>query len=56
MLLDGLTEANKKSISSAQKVQKVIILPRDFSIQDDTLTSTMKLKRAVVSRVYQNEI
>lgn len=56
LLKDGIKEANLKAISRAQRVSEFVILEKDFSINDDTLTSTMKLKRPVVSRLYANEI
>ncbi len=42
---EGLKKANEKAISRAQYVQDFIILPEDFSVENDTLTSTLKLKR-----------
>ncbi|MFT4552291.1 MAG: long-chain-fatty-acid--CoA ligase ACSBG [Chlamydiales bacterium] len=56
LLKDGIKTANLKAISKAQRVSEFVILERDFSINDDTLTSTMKLKRPVVQRLYANEI
>mmetsp|Transcript_5033 Transcript_5033/g.6562 ORF Transcript_5033/g.6562 Transcript_5033/m.6562 type:complete len:749 (+) Transcript_5033:191-2437(+) len=42
--------------SSAAKIQKFTILPRDFSVQTGELTATLKLKRSVVDDKYQEVI
>lgn len=52
----GVTRANKKAISRAQFVQKWSILPRDFSTPGGELGPTLKLKRPVVTKMYQNTI
>lgn len=52
----GMKRSNEKSTSRAQRVQKFIVLPRDFSIPGGELTPTLKLKRAVVSKMYAEEI
>ena len=52
----GMQKANKNAISNAHRVQKWTILPNDFSEQDGLLTPTLKVKRNVVNKMYQNEI
>lgn len=49
-------EANKNAISNAHCVQKYIIAPKDFTIEGDELTPTLKLKRKIVLEKYKNEI
>ncbi|XP_018415207.1 PREDICTED: long-chain-fatty-acid--CoA ligase ACSBG2 isoform X2 [Nanorana parkeri] len=53
---DGVNAVNEKSASNAQKVQKWLILDRDFSIGGGELGPTMKLKRPVVSKMYKDQI
>ncbi|XP_049576241.2 long-chain-fatty-acid--CoA ligase ACSBG2 isoform X1 [Syngnathus scovelli] len=53
---DGINRVNEKAISNAQRIQKWHILPQDFSITGGELGPTMKLKRPVVSKMYQEQI
>lgn len=55
-LQDGINKANQRAASNAQKIQKFILLPRDFTIEGGELTPTLKLKRRIVVQAYQNEI
>ena len=52
LLAEGLKKANEKAISRAQHVQDFVILPEDFSVDNGTLTPTMKLKRKEVLKRY----
>ena len=40
----------------AEVVKKVHLLPREFSVDDGTLTPTLKVRRAAVLRLYRREI
>uniref|UniRef100_A0AAY4CCL9 long-chain-fatty-acid--CoA ligase n=1 Tax=Denticeps clupeoides TaxID=299321 RepID=A0AAY4CCL9_9TELE len=53
---EGVDRVNTKATSNAQKIQKWKILPQDFSISGGELGPTMKLKRPVVAKMYQEEI
>lgn len=52
----GLAKANEKGISKAQTVRKWYLLDRDFSIENDEVTPTLKLKRAKIYKRYPTEI
>lgn len=52
----GITLVNDKAISNAQKIQKWVILEKDFSIAGGELGPTMKLKRPMVIAMYKREI
>uniref|UniRef100_A0A673M3C2 long-chain-fatty-acid--CoA ligase n=1 Tax=Sinocyclocheilus rhinocerous TaxID=307959 RepID=A0A673M3C2_9TELE len=53
---EGIDRVNAKATSNAQRVQKWTILQRDFSISGGELGPTMKLKRPVVSKMYEEYI
>jgi len=55
-ITNGITKANKRSISGAQKIQKFKILPVDFSISGGELGPTLKLKRNIVVEMYKDLI
>ena len=44
---------NKKSVSRAAHMRKFKLLPEDFSIPGGELTPTLKLKRKVTEKKYQ---
>nr|XP_056700369.1 long-chain-fatty-acid--CoA ligase ACSBG2 [Euleptes europaea] len=52
----GITAVNDQAVSNAQKVQKWVILDKDFSINGGELGPTMKLKRPVVVKMYKQQI
>ncbi|KAF4315731.1 hypothetical protein BBO99_00009184, partial [Phytophthora kernoviae] len=53
---EGMARANTKAVSRAQHVKKFFIIPRDFSLDGNELTPTMKLKRSIVEKKYVQEI
>ena len=48
-----IEETNAKSVSRAAHIRKFKLLPDDFSIPGGELTPTMKLKRKVTEKKYQ---
>jgi long-subunit acyl-CoA synthetase (AMP-forming) len=54
--LDAVNKDGSVVISQAYKVEKFLILPRDFSVDGGELTATLKLKRAFVDDKYQKSI
>ncbi|XP_074059870.1 long-chain-fatty-acid--CoA ligase ACSBG2-like isoform X2 [Macrotis lagotis] len=52
----GIDAVNREATSNAQKIQKWMILGKDFSIIGGELGPTTKLKRPVVAKMYQEEI
>lgn len=56
VIQEGIDCVNANATSNAQRVQKWTILSRDFSVSGGELGPTMKLKRPVVSKMYQEEI
>ena len=52
----GIEAANREAVSRAQKIQKWMILPRDFSIPGGEIGPTMKVKRQAVTKMYQKQI
>lgn len=59
ILTKALAETNKNPKvcpKSASTIKRFTILPRDFSVQGGELTSTLKLKRSVVAKMYAKAI
>ncbi|KAK9519559.1 hypothetical protein VZT92_022282 [Zoarces viviparus] len=53
---EGINRVNKEATSNAQRIQKWIVLDRDFSLPGGELGPTMKLKRPVVAKMYKEQI
>lgn len=53
---DGINRVNSHATSNAQKVQKWVVLPKDFSVPGGELGPTLKLKRNVVVDMYKDVI
>lgn len=53
---EGINRVNDKATSNAQRIQKWLILDKDFSITGGELGPTMKLKRPVVVKMYKEQI
>uniref|UniRef100_A0A672IWJ3 long-chain-fatty-acid--CoA ligase n=1 Tax=Salarias fasciatus TaxID=181472 RepID=A0A672IWJ3_SALFA len=53
---EGVDRVNARATSNAQKVQKWVVLERDFSLPGGELGPTMKLRRPIVVKMYQDKI
>ncbi|XP_029017711.1 long-chain-fatty-acid--CoA ligase ACSBG2-like [Betta splendens] len=53
---EGVERVNARATSNAQRVQKWVILERDFSVGGGELGPTMKLRRPIVVKMYQEQI
>ena len=56
LIQDGIDRANAKAVSNAQKVNKWVLLERDFSMPNNELTPTLKMKRATITKMYKDKI
>ena len=55
-ITSSIEKANKQADSQAQNVQKFTLLPEDFTVANGLMTSTLKLRRAEITKRYQIEI
>ena len=53
---DGIDRANSNATSNAQRIQKWLLLPIDFSVPGGELGPTLKLKRHYVTKKYNTQI
>lgn len=49
LITEGIEQANGKAISKAQRIVKFKILPVQLSVDSNTLTPTLKLKRKIIN-------
>ncbi|KAK4533620.1 hypothetical protein CCYA_CCYA18G4502 [Cyanidiococcus yangmingshanensis] len=52
----GLATANQEAVSRAAQIRKAWIVPRAFTVQDQTLTPTLKLRRSHIQALYAEQI
>lgn len=55
-ITDALARYNKRATSGAQQIRAFSILDQDFTLENETLTPTMKLKRRIVLQKFSKEI
>jgi long-chain acyl-CoA synthetase len=55
-LIQGVVDRVNADRSRYEQIKRFEILPRDFTMEDDELTPTLKLKRRVVSEHFPNEL
>jgi long-chain acyl-CoA synthetase len=54
--IDGAIQRANQKLGRWEQVKRHAILPRDFSIEDGTVTVTLKIKRRAVAEKYAREI
>jgi len=52
----GIDRANRQAVSNAQRIQKWMVIPKDFSIPGGEMGPTMKIKRIAVTKKYAASI
>jgi long-chain acyl-CoA synthetase len=55
-LIQGVVDAVNADRSRYEQIKRFTILPRDFTMEDDELTPTLKLKRRVVAQHFGEEL
>lgn len=53
-LVRRIVEGVNKRVSSTEAIKRYVVLDRDFQVERDEVTPTLKLKRAVVTERYQD--
>ena len=55
-LVQGIVDEVNADRSRYEQIKRFVILPRDFTMDEDELTPTLKLKRRVVARHFDREL
>jgi long-chain acyl-CoA synthetase len=55
-LVQGIVDDVNADRSRYEQIKRFVILPRDFTMDDDELTPTLKLKRRVVAQHFDREL
>jgi len=55
-MLMGEVESVMQKFSRYEAVKKIMLLDKEFNIEDGTLTPTLKIKKRVVEERFKNEI
>ena len=55
-LVQGIVDEVNADRSRYEQIKRFVILPRDFTMDDDELTPTLKLKRRVVAQHFDREL
>lgn len=48
--------ANVNKFNGLEKIKKVYLRPQVFTIEEDLLTPSMKLKRGIAAKVFKDQI
>ena len=55
-LVQGIVDEVNAERSRYEQIKRFVVLPRDFTMDDDELTPTLKLKRRVVAQHFSSEL
>jgi long-chain acyl-CoA synthetase len=55
-LYEGIVADVNQNLARFEKIKKVLLVPDEFTVQDGSLTPTMKLRRRVVEERYRQRI
>jgi len=55
-MLEGVVADIMKNFSSYEAVKQFLLLPKEFSVEDGSLTPTLKIKKRVVEERYKDKI
>jgi long-chain acyl-CoA synthetase len=55
-LYEGIVEQINQNLARFERLKKVLVVPEELSIENGTLTPTMKLRRRNVEMLYKEEI
>lgn len=56
MLYENIVESVNENLARFEKLKKVLVVPDEFSAENETLTASMKLRRRAVEKRYAKEI
>jgi long-chain acyl-CoA synthetase len=55
-LVRGIVESANARVSSTEAIKKFVVLERDFQVELEEVTPTLKLKRAIIHERYQDRL
>ena len=55
-LYEGIVEQVNRNLARYERLKKVLVIPEELSIEDGTLTPTLKLRRRNLEGRYKAEI
>ncbi len=55
-MLMGEVDSVMENFSHYEAVKKILLMPKEFNIEDGTLTPTLKIKKRVVEERYKNQV
>lgn len=55
-LISRRIDVLQEGLASFEKIKKLTLLPKEFTMEAGELTNTLKIRRPVINRHYANEI